>query len=149
MECCDWDEKSDIWSLVCIFIELYTGELFYETREDIEHLALIEKQCGPLPEWMTRQTKDDDIKSIFLKGGETKQVDGFNMRINWPDAQRKLSSYDNWKKMKLLQNLVQHEHNEGHRLFLDLLLQMMKPDPKERPSASRCLEHKFFSATIE
>jgi serine/threonine protein kinase len=43
LECADWDEKSDIWSLVCIFIEMYTGELFYETREDIEHLAMIEK----------------------------------------------------------------------------------------------------------
>lgn len=144
LECCEWDEKSDIWSLVCIFIELYTGELFFETREDIEHLALIEKQCGPLPDWMTRQTKDQEMKNIFHKNGESKEVDGFNMRIRWPEVQRKPSSYDSWKKMKLLQNLVQHEYNEGHKQFLDLLLMMMKLDPHERPSASRCLEHKFF-----
>lgn len=50
LECQEWDEKSDIWSMVCILIEMYTGELFYETREDIEHLSMIEKQCGPIPE---------------------------------------------------------------------------------------------------
>jgi len=35
--------------MVCILIEMYTGELFFETREDVEHLAMIEKQCGPIP----------------------------------------------------------------------------------------------------
>jgi len=54
LECCDWNERSDIWSIVCILIEMYTGELFYETREDVEHLAMIERQCGPIPEYMAR-----------------------------------------------------------------------------------------------
>lgn len=44
--------KSDIWSMACILIELYTGEMFYPTHENIEHLAMIEKQCGPFPYWM-------------------------------------------------------------------------------------------------
>jgi serine/threonine protein kinase len=45
-----WDEKSDIWSMACILVELYTGELFFDTHENnLEHLAMIEKQCGPIP----------------------------------------------------------------------------------------------------
>lgn len=44
-----WNEKSDIWSMACILIELYTGELFFDTDENVEHLAMIEKQCGPIP----------------------------------------------------------------------------------------------------
>ena len=44
-----WNEKSDIWSMACILIELYTGELFFDTDENLEHLAMIEKQCGPIP----------------------------------------------------------------------------------------------------
>ena len=63
--------------MVCILIELYTGELFYETREDTEHLAMIEKQCGPAPEWMARQTRSSSMRSIFLKDNETKSVEGF------------------------------------------------------------------------
>ena len=44
--CCQWSEKSDIWSLACILIELYTGELFFPTHNNIEHLCLIEKAIG-------------------------------------------------------------------------------------------------------
>ena len=45
-----WDEKSDIWSMACIIVELYTGELFFDTHDNnLEHLAMIEKQCGPIP----------------------------------------------------------------------------------------------------
>jgi hypothetical protein len=29
--------------MACIIIELYTGELFFDTHENIEHLAMIEK----------------------------------------------------------------------------------------------------------
>lgn len=38
-----WNEKSDIWSMACILAEIYTGELFYDTDENLEHLAMIEK----------------------------------------------------------------------------------------------------------
>jgi serine/threonine protein kinase len=43
LNCEDWTKKSDIWSMVCILIEMYTGELFYQAREEVEHLAMIEK----------------------------------------------------------------------------------------------------------
>jgi serine/threonine protein kinase len=41
-----WDNKSDVWSLACIFVELYTGELFFPTHDNYEHLCLIEKACS-------------------------------------------------------------------------------------------------------
>ena len=50
-----WNEKSDLWSMACILVELYTGELFFDTHENVEHLAMIEKQCGPIPKWMAEK----------------------------------------------------------------------------------------------
>ena len=97
---CKWDQKSDIWSMVCILIEMYTGELFYETREDIEHLAMIEKQCGPIPDWMST------TKGVFLRDGETKMVEGHKMHIDWPEVKRKAGSHESWKKMKKLDQIV-------------------------------------------
>lgn len=48
--CQKWDEKSDIWCIACIAIELYTGDLYFSTRRnDFEHLAMIEKSCEPMP----------------------------------------------------------------------------------------------------
>lgn len=55
--------QSDIWSMACILIELYTGELFFGTHENVEHLALIEKQCGPFPYWMANESTN--FREIF------------------------------------------------------------------------------------
>jgi hypothetical protein len=41
--CSKWEEKSDIWSMMCILAELYSGEMFFPTHENFEHLALMEK----------------------------------------------------------------------------------------------------------
>jgi serine/threonine protein kinase len=54
--CQQWDTKSDIWSMVCIFAELYTGEMFFSTHENVEHLALMEKVCGPIPKHMAENS---------------------------------------------------------------------------------------------
>lgn len=57
-----WNESSDIWSMACIMIELYTGELFFDTHENIEHLAMIEKQTGPIPRWMAEKCTNKELK---------------------------------------------------------------------------------------
>lgn len=41
-----WDEKVDIWSFGCIMMELYTGELLFNTHDTVEHFMLIEKLLG-------------------------------------------------------------------------------------------------------
>jgi serine/threonine protein kinase len=41
-----WDEKSDIWGLGCIFAELYTGELLFQTHENKLHICQLEKISG-------------------------------------------------------------------------------------------------------
>merc|ERR1711865_27221 len=38
-----WDEKSDVWSLGCILITLYTGVRPFPIHEDVEHLVLMER----------------------------------------------------------------------------------------------------------
>jgi hypothetical protein len=40
--------------MACILAELYTGEMFFSTHENVEHLAMIEKACGPIPYWMAK-----------------------------------------------------------------------------------------------
>ena len=125
---------------------MYTGELFYETREDIEHLAMIEKQCGPIPDWMASGSLNHQMRSIFLRDGQTKIVENYRMHINWPEAKRK--SYQSWLKMKTLSHLVQHQYNKFHKSFLDLLEFMMIIDPSHRPSARDCLNHDFFKLEI-
>jgi serine/threonine protein kinase len=145
LNCEDWTKKSDIWSMVCILIEMYTGELFYQAREEVEHLAMIEKQCGPTPKWMAEQTQQS-LRDIFCK--ESSMVEDYKMRIAWPDAKRRDSSFKSWQKMKTLEQLVQSNYNMHHLEFLNLLKFMMKVDPHERPTARECLNHQFFKMNI-
>jgi len=38
-----WSYPSDMWSIGCILAELFTGQLLFNTHQDLEHLALMEK----------------------------------------------------------------------------------------------------------
>jgi dual-specificity kinase len=44
-----WNEKSDMWSIGCILHELAMGDPLFQTHEDGEHLALMERILGPYP----------------------------------------------------------------------------------------------------
>ena len=57
--CEKWDYASDVWSIGCILMELYTGELFFPTHNSIEHLMMIQKACGKLPKWMMTNSRSE------------------------------------------------------------------------------------------
>jgi len=42
----DWSYSADIWSAACIIMELCTGTLLFQTHEDDEHFAMIEKSAA-------------------------------------------------------------------------------------------------------
>ena len=44
-----WNEMSDMWSIGCIIHEFYTGDALFQTHDDVEHLALMQKIIGPIP----------------------------------------------------------------------------------------------------
>jgi len=46
--CCPWSHESDVWSIGCILLELFSGDLFFETHETYEHLAMIDRACGKI-----------------------------------------------------------------------------------------------------
>eukprot|EP00667_Euglena_gracilis_P017396 EG_transcript_18328 len=48
-----WMYGADMWSVGCILIELYTGEVLFDTHENREHLALMDKVIGPIPDWFS------------------------------------------------------------------------------------------------
>jgi len=63
--CCKWNELSDVWSIGCIIMELYSGELFFPTHENYEHLAMIEKTSGMIPKWMAEKAENDKLSHNF------------------------------------------------------------------------------------
>lgn len=71
-----WSYGCDVWSLGCIFAEILTGEALYQTHENLEHLAMIERTCGRFPTWMVRAAEDqswfDREKGLVRWGGSSR-----------------------------------------------------------------------------
>ena len=53
--------------MACILFELYSGEMLFSTHENIEHLALIEKQSGYFPAWMIKKSKYKEMIESFIE----------------------------------------------------------------------------------
>ena len=47
-----WTFQCDLWSIGCILLELFTGEATFQTHENLEHLAMMQKIFGKIPSKM-------------------------------------------------------------------------------------------------
>merc|ERR1711997_98800 len=73
-----WDHQSDVWSIGCILAELWTGNLLFQTHENIEHLALMEKILEtPIPTAMI-----DKVQAQIESGTQPRARK--RKKINWP-----------------------------------------------------------------
>ncbi|XWS47869.1 hypothetical protein CRYUN_Cryun13aG0022600 [Craigia yunnanensis] len=52
-----WSYPCDIWSVGCILVELCTGEVLFQTHENLVHLAMMERLLGPLPQHMLKRVE--------------------------------------------------------------------------------------------
>lgn len=44
-----WSQPCDVWSIGCIIFELYLGITLFQTHDNREHLAMMERILGPFP----------------------------------------------------------------------------------------------------
>ncbi|CAK7332509.1 unnamed protein product [Dovyalis caffra] len=129
-----WSYPCDIWSVGCILVELCSvrdvlkGEALFQTRENLEHLAMMERVLGPLPQHIQHAEK-------YVRRG----------RLDWPDGATSRESIKAVMKLPRLQNLVmQHvDHSAGD--IIDLLQGLLRYDPANRLTAHEALRHPFFT----
>ncbi|GKB03878.1 serine/threonine-protein kinase AFC3 isoform X1, partial [Tanacetum coccineum] len=80
-----WSYPCDMWSVGCILVELcsvcslfffflFQGEALFQTHENLEHLAMMERVLGPLPEHMVRKA-NRGAEKYFRRS-----------RLNWPEG---------------------------------------------------------------
>lgn len=122
-----YDEKSDIWSLACIFYELIKGHALlekYETDNDILNLEAILK--------LVPSIKNDNFKNLMKEYN-------INMTTEYPNY--------GWNYFLNLSTNNKDEFNKkGGTVdeFLDLLKNMFELYPNDRYSATQALNHRFF-----
>lgn len=49
-----WSQPCDVWSIGCIMFELYLGITLFQTHDNREHLAMMERILGSIPTKMAR-----------------------------------------------------------------------------------------------
>ncbi|OMO72227.1 hypothetical protein CCACVL1_17884 [Corchorus capsularis] len=128
-----WSYPCDIWSVGCILVELCTGEALFQTHENLEHLAMMERLLGSLPQHMLKRA--DRHAEKYVRRG----------RLDWPDGANSRESIKAVLKLPRLQNLImQHvDHSAGN--LIHLLQGLLRYDPIDRFTAREALRHPFFS----
>lgn len=129
-----WNYSCDLWSVGCILVELCSGEALFQTHENLEHLAMMERVLGPLPKHMIVRA-DRRAEKYFRRG----------LRLDWPEGAASRESLKAVWKLPRLQNLVmQHvDHSAGD--LIDLLQGLLRYDPDARLKAREALQHPFFT----
>ncbi|XP_042382116.1 serine/threonine-protein kinase AFC2-like isoform X1 [Zingiber officinale] len=127
-----WGYPCDIWSIGCILIELCSGETLFQTHENLEHLAMMERVFGPIPTNMLR---------LANRGAEKYVRRGL---LNWPEGATSRESIKVVLKVPKLQNVVKQHTDHSAGDFIDLLQGLLRYDPVDRLGAREALEHSFF-----
>ncbi|GAV07176.1 hypothetical protein RvY_17049 [Ramazzottius varieornatus] len=121
-----WSQPCDVWSIGCILFELFTGVTLFQTHDNLEHLAMMERILGPLPHRMCKRTR-----TPFY-------VDG---KLDW-DSRSADALYvrDNCKPLMRYVNVTQ----EDERHLFDLISRMLEYEPSARIKVQDALLHPFF-----
>ncbi|KAL3906311.1 MAG: hypothetical protein SGPRY_010598, partial [Prymnesium sp.] len=69
-----WTHTIDLWSMGCIIAELWTGTVLFSTHDEVEHLALMERLLGTLPNHMIRAATMKRAEKTFRHGA-----------LRWPE----------------------------------------------------------------
>lgn len=122
-----WSYPCDMWSVGCIMFELYTGFTLFQTHENREHLAMMERILGPMPSHMTKKTRKT---KYFYKG-----------KLDW-DERSSAGRYvrENCKALKK----YKRGDGETHELFFNLIEHLLEYEPDRRLSAKEAICHPFF-----
>ncbi|KAL6969367.1 CAAX prenyl protease 1, variant 4 [Sarracenia purpurea var. burkii] len=128
-----WSYPCDIWSVGCILVELCSGEALFQTHENLEHLAMMERVLGPIPQHMFKRL--DRHAEKYVRSG----------RLNWPEGATSRESIKAVLKLHRLQNLVMHHVDHSGGDLIDILQGLLRYDPSIRMTAHEALRHPFFT----
>ncbi|KAH9323497.1 hypothetical protein KI387_018136 [Taxus chinensis] len=133
-----WNYPCDIWSIGCILVELCTGETLFQTHENLEHLAMMERVLGPLPRHMIKKA-DSRAAKYFTH----------TTRLDWPEGASSRESIRAVRKVSKLGNFIKQHVDHSAGLLIDLLQGLLKFEPSERLTAREALRHPFFKEDLK
>ncbi|XP_060588685.1 dual specificity protein kinase CLK2-like isoform X4 [Ruditapes philippinarum] len=122
-----WSQPCDVWSIGCIMFELYTGFTLFQTHDNKEHLAMMERILGSLPYRMTKKTKTN----FFWHG-----------RLEW-DPTTSSGRYVR-ENCRPLYRYIKDPYNKDHEDLFKLIAAMLEYEPSKRITLKHALRHDFL-----
>ncbi|OMJ29045.1 Dual specificity protein kinase lkh1 [Smittium culicis] len=135
-----WSYPCDMWSIGCILVELLTGEALFQTHENLEHLAMIEKFIESSVPFYMLNKMDPILRSEFYSSNSNSLL--------YPTSSTSRISVNRLKKFKSISELISNGSDLPLKSLVDLIQQLLQFDPSLRISADRALLHDFFSIEI-
>ncbi|GFO13894.1 dual specificity protein kinase clk2 [Plakobranchus ocellatus] len=123
-----WSQPCDVWSIGCIMFELYTGYTLFQTHDNKEHLAMMERILGSMPYRMAKKTKTN----YFWHG-----------RLDW-DPTTSAGRYVRENCKPLYHYL--RDKGPDHIQILEIIELMLEYIPEQRISLKDALRHPFFES---
>lgn len=130
-----WMWAADMWSTGCILLELTTGRLLFDTHDNREHLALMEKSLGKAPEWYAEVSTEDNRAKFFDRSGTPK------LDHKWIDAGRDQDALKAQNKLRKLRPLGEAVADPD---FCDLIRKCLDWDKLRRMRAHDLMYHPFI-----
>ncbi|GAA6010259.1 hypothetical protein JCM11491_005415 [Sporobolomyces phaffii] len=145
--CLGWNFPCDMWSIGCILVEFVTGEALFQTHENLEHLAMMEKVFGPMPPSMiadARSALSRDHPEWFKTSGAGKNK---QYKLNFPQPTTQKQSKKYVTGMKTLRDII-GTTDPAREKFYDLCKGLLTWDQKDRLDVREALAHDFFRTKI-
>lgn len=124
-----WSQPCDVWSIGCILFELYTGITMFQTHDNREHIAMMERILGAIPWRMATKSK-------------TKYFNRYGWLI-WDDTSS--AGYFVRRNCRPLREYMVNNTREELDLF-DLIDLMLEYEPHTRITCSQALRHPFLES---
>ena len=129
-----WSQPCDVWSIGCIIFELALGHTLFQTHDNREHLAMMERILGRLPSRMCLKTRVKYFDSRGKLKWDEKSSSGRYVRDNCKPLHRYADKPpiacpdpDVWEEM------------------LDLIGKMLIYEPSKRLTLMEAMRHSFFA----
>uniref|UniRef100_A0A1B0BP00 Protein kinase domain-containing protein n=1 Tax=Glossina palpalis gambiensis TaxID=67801 RepID=A0A1B0BP00_9MUSC len=127
-----WSQPCDVWSIGCILFELYLGITLFQTHDNREHLAMMERILGQIPYRMARN------HALYSK---TKTKYFYHGKLDW-DEKSSAGRYVRDHCKPLFR--YQMSDSEDHCELFDLIKKMLDYEPSQRVTLGEALRHPFF-----
>ncbi|HSW76678.1 MAG TPA: serine/threonine-protein kinase [Candidatus Saccharimonadales bacterium] len=131
----DYDYKTDVWSLGCVFFEMISKKYFIDEIEDDDRIIL-KDILAAIPYGLTAiQFKE------WVTNNKTKEFKIRNTKLS-----RTKSSFQNQLGLSARGKKAFSKQCGDYDTFCDLLNHMLHFHPSKRYSIDECLQHAFFSS---